>query len=180
MFAGVACSGDGDPEAGPTTASPSPSPSRIQAEPVEGERDVQLFAVSNEQAVWDRAQPEPDPAAIEQITNKVGNWLNAHLGDLQEGGPGRLDEVAASGLLESTAPDAQAAVTTSLASPDRLVDSATYQLVVAHTDAPQWVRATAQVAGRDGVSRTAHFVFEVAEGSIALVAAGPGPGEGES
>lgn len=180
VFAGVACSSGGDPEAGPTTASPSPTPSRIEAEPVRGEPQVQLFAVSNEQAVWGRDQAGVDPAAVDPIAGRITNWLNAHLSDLQVGGPGKLDEVAAAGLLEGTSPDAQTSVTTALASPDRLVESVSYQLVVAHTDSPQWVRATVEVTPRDGHPRTAHFVFEVAEDAVALVAAGPGAGEGES
>lgn len=169
----VACSsGDGEPQAGPTSSSPSPV--RRSAGPVQGEREVETFAVSNEQAVWDRAQPEADPAAVQQAASRVADWLDAHLTALQDGGEGRLQEVAAPGLLEGAPPEVVDAVTTALAGPDRPVESATYMIRVAHTDAPQWVRATANVTGGQGGTRTAQFVFEIAEDAIVLVAAGPG------
>ena len=171
--AGVGCSsGEAGPEAGPTSASPTPT-SRATAAPVRGDRQVETYAVSNEEAVWDRAQVEADPAAIEQAAGRVGDWLDAHLTALQDGGEGRLQEVAAAGLLDGAPPEVLDVVTTALAGPDRPVGSATYMIRVAHTDAPQWVRAHVDVKGREGGTRTAQFVFEIAEDSIVLVAAGP-------
>lgn len=176
--AGVACSnGEGEPEAGPTTsASPTPTP-RATTAPVRGDRRVETFAVSNEQAVWDRSQPDADPAAIEQAAVRVGDWFDAHLTALQDGSEGRLQEVAAPGLLDGAPPEVVAAVTTALAGPDQPVGSATYEILVAHTDAPQWVRATVTVTGEEGATRTAQFVFEIAEDAIVLIAAGPGAGQ---
>lgn len=127
--------------------------------------------------MWDRAEPEADPAAVEQAASRVAEWLDAHLTALQDGGKGRLQEVAAPGLLEGAPPEVVDAVTAALAGPDQPVGSATYLIRVAHTDAPQWVRATANVTSEEGETRTAQFVFEIAEDAIVLVAAGPGEGQ---
>lgn len=178
----TACSAGDQPEADPTSTLPSPSPtrSRVETEPVDGEVDVQLVPVANDETVWNRPPPEPDSAAVDAVVDRVRAWLDGHLSDVQEGGEGGFDDVAAPGLLDGVAPTTVAAVTSALASPDRPVHRAAYGLQVAHGGAPQWVRASVHVTSKDGTMRSAQFIFEVVEDTVALVAAGPGAEEDRS
>lgn len=174
-----ACTRGGEPEAGPTTPTPAPTPS---VGPVDGEADVIVVAADPSSLVFnDRTTPEPDQAAIDAFAQQVDDWLNAHLTALQDGDEGRLEEVAAAGLLDGADPEVLDAITTDLTSPDEPVDHARYHLVVAHSGVPLWVRAHVIVVDREGDAREVGFVFTPQDGDgPSLVAAGPGPLEGGS
>ena len=158
----------------PPAESPSPSPSPTPTpDPVVGIRNVTSTSVSNGPVVFnpgddDSIPAEADQPAIDGFAEAVAVWLDAHLDDLQNGGPGALAEVAAPGMLDLASPDAVAAVTTGLASPDHFVDSATYTIAVFHDGPPQWLHATADVTWRDGGSARASFLFVPERQLVAL------------
>lgn len=166
--------GTEEPAAGPTSATPS-TPA---VEPVEGQADVVVTVADSGPIVFhDRPAPEPDQAAIDAFTDAARQWLDDHLTALQDGEDGgRLDEVAAEGVMDAASPDLVDAVTTDLASPDTPVEQASYHLVVAHSGAPLWLRAHVSVVDRDGTGHIVGFVFTPAESNGAsLIAFGPGP-----
>lgn len=177
LLAVAGCTRGGEPEAGPTSASPaSPSPTPTVG-PVEGDADVVVVAADPNSLVFnDRTTPEPEQAAIDAFAEQVEGWLNEHLTGLQDGGEGRLEEVAAPGLLDGTDAEMLESVTSGLASPDAPVDHVRYHLVVAHSGRPLWLRAHVTVVNRDGAANEVGFVFTPnAEGPPTLVAAGRGP-----
>lgn len=150
-------------------AEPSPEP---VVQPVVGARTVILEAVDAGPIVFhDRPPPEPDRTAIDAFATQVGDWLDAHLTDLQAGGDGRLDEVAAPGLLDGD-PATVLDVTAELTGPDRPVTDALYHVVVSHEGAPIWARVTVLVGTEGGATARVGFVFEPGP---RLVAAGPHP-----
>lgn len=170
------CTRGGEPQAGPTSATPTPAPTPT-AGPVGGETNVVVVAADASSLVFnDRATPEPDGAAIDAFADRVGDWLDGHLTALQDDDEGLLEEVAAPDLLEGADPAALDAVTSDLASPDAPVDRARYHLVVAHSGRPLWLRAHVTVVSRDGAAHEVGFVFTPTDdGPPTLVAAGPGP-----
>ena len=166
------CPGD-EPVAAPTP-SPSPSPTPTPTpDPVVGIRNLTSTSVSNGPVVFnpgddDSIVAEPDQAAIDGFAESVAVWLDAHLDDLQNGGPGALAEVAAPGMLDTADPEVVTAVTTGLASPERFVATATYTMTVFHDGPPQWLHATADVTWRDGGSARASFLFVPERQLVAL------------
>lgn len=164
-------------------APPSPSPSPLSPSPpapapeaVRGHLTLVVDAADPGPIVFhDRSEPEPDGAAVEALAGHATGWLDAHLTDLQSGGDGRLDEVAAPGLLEGAPPGAVTAVTSALASPEQPVDAAQYHVVVVHDGPPRYARATVAVRSPSGRVTRGAFVFVHREG-LRLVAAGPGDG----
>lgn len=126
----------------------------------------------------DRPAPEPDTAAIEAFASDIAGWLNDHLTALQGGRRGRLETVAADGLLGETASaGARRAVTTDLASPEAPVMTARYHVVVVHDGAPSFARVDVTVSHPDGTTSEAGFVFTPDEPPT-LVAAGGDRGAG--
>lgn len=170
VFAGVACSSDGGPGAGPSA---SPSPTRVQAEPVEGEVEVEVFDTSSSPVLRGGSGQEPDQEKVDALVEQLVSWLDDHLHDLQRGGQGDLEAVAADGLLDGADASTLAAVTSRLTSSDRPVDVAKYHVQIAHRGGPEWARVVAKVTGHDGQTRQAHFTFEVTDAQPLLVAAGP-------
>lgn len=166
------CTRGEEPQAAPTTPTPTPSPT---AEPVDGEPTVTVVAADPNSLVFnDRATPEPDEAAIDAFAAQVERWLDEHLTSLQDGDEGRLEEVAASGLLDGVDPAMLDAVTSDLTSPDAPVERVRYHLVVAHSGQPVWMRARVTVVDRDGTAREVGFVFTPeAGGAPTLLAVGP-------
>lgn len=173
------CTRGGEPQAGPSTPTPAPTPT---VGPVDGEGTVVVVTADNSSLVFnDRTTPEPDQAAIDAFAAQVEGWLDEHLTDLQDGEEGGLEDVAAAGLLDGADPATLDAVTSDLTSPDAPVDDARYHLVVAHSGQPLWLRAHVVVVDRDGAAREAGFVFTPTEdGDPELVALGPGPLGGSS
>jgi hypothetical protein len=106
----------------------------------------------------DRAEAG-DPDVVLPFVHAVGDWLDAHLDDLQRGGDGRLDEVAPPALLATAGAADVLAVTTALASRDRPVATATYRLDASYAGDVEWLTATVEVTDPAGATRAATFVF---------------------
>ncbi len=168
------CTRGSEPSAGPTTPSPAPSPT---VEPVEGRADVVITVADPGPIVFhDRPHPDPDQAAVDAFSDAVQGWLDDHLTALQEGEDrGRLEAIAADGVLDGADPQVLDAVTTALTAPGTPVTQASYHLVVAHAGAPLWLRAHVAVVNEDG-GHIVGFVFTPREdGDLSLIAFGPGP-----
>lgn len=175
--AAAACTAAPEPSAGPSptatpvVAAPSPTP----PPPVRGERVVRTRSVAPEPVVLNGGeQPPVDELLVRGFADAVASWLDAHLTDLQGGGEGLIERIAAPGLLR-TSPPALAAVTTDLAAEDRPVEAASYHLLVATDGEPVWLRATVETRGPDDRPATAEFLFVPGQ-PVTLVAAGPREG----
>lgn len=173
----AACS-SGEEAAPAPSPSPSPSPTP-ELVPVRGEATVETVSVFAGPPVFspgdpDGEEPATDDDAVAAIVGTVTDWLDAHLTDVQSGGPGLLPQVAADGLLGGATPAATDALTRDLAAPTAPVASASYHLVVAVAGPPQWLEARVEVVGRDGSLRHADFVFTPTDTGAELLAAGPG------
>jgi hypothetical protein len=171
-----------EPERTPT---PQPTPTPITHEPVQGEAEVETVVVS-EGPIFFRAAdqrsaaPETDRAAVDAFLEAITGWLDGHLTDLQDGGGGRLEEVAVDGLLDGG--DAEVALGQHLTSFAAPVETASYRLVVAVDGPPEWahVRVDLVVLASDAEGgehreeeRSAEFVFVPGEAVPSLLAAGP-------
>lgn len=171
----AACSNDGDPAAVQTTTeSPTPSPTPTYSiKPVVGERTATVFPLGSGPVLGLGANAEPDQAAIDAAVAAVGDWLDAHLDQLQRGEDGQWDAMAADGLAED---DQRAPVTTELASPDAPVESARYVMSVYHAGPPQYLTTRVQVTHPDDSTSDVGLVFTVAEdGTPTLTMFGPEP-----
>jgi cyclophilin family peptidyl-prolyl cis-trans isomerase len=154
----------------------------IAALPLEGETPAQTcfverVTVANGPFVFNPGDsmyevPPDDDAAIEAFVAQTAEWLDTHLTDLQEGGPGTLEAVAAEGMLDRRHAGSWRAVTSGLAGADRLVESAVYTFVVGVDGDPQWLRVTVETTWEDGDGGAAEFVFVPADGLPTLLAAG--------
>ena len=130
----------------------------------------------------DRPPPEPDEGAIADFDLRIETWLNDHLNDLQGGGEGKLEDVAAPGLLDDAAPDVIAGISTELASEERPGLEATYKFTIAHAGIPEWIRADVYVRTDDeGSTQAASYIFVPGDGGAAvLIMAEPHPNDGGS
>lgn len=166
----------GEERPGALDVSPTVTTRPRQPAAVHGRRLVATRPVANGPVVFHgRRAPAPKAAAVTAFAEATADWLDAHLTDLQRGGSGRLRGVAATGLLRGASPALLRAVGGALASPDRPVRQARYQLLVAHAASPQWLRAAVEVTAPDGRVVAAQFVFVPgSRGRPVLVAAGPG------
>lgn len=163
--------------ADPTVAaSPTPSPDTPLVTVV-GERIPAAHWVSSGGVLTHRVPEVGSGDTVLPLVHAVGDWLDAHLDDLQRGGDGRLVEVADPGLLAAATPADLSAVTTDLASADRPVAAATYRLEGSYAAETEWLTATVEVTGRDGASRAATLVFvPTPEGPrLVLLGAAGGP-----
>lgn len=166
------CSANEKVVAAPTPpSSPSDAPPEIR--PIASTRNVTTWSV-NSGAVIDRSAPVPaDEAAVAALAEQVGVWLDAHLDDLQNGGEGRLGDVAAAGLISTGDEAAVVGVTAGLTSPDDPVRAASYELEVGHDGAPRWLRARIQVQRASGDTAGATLVFVPTEQGPVLIALQP-------
>lgn len=153
-------------------ASPSPSP-RPGTTPVAGERIPGAHWVDSTGLLTQRAPEVGPPDTVLPFVHQVGDWLDAHLTDLQRGGAGRLDEVAVDGLLAAATDEELAAVTSGLASPDAPVASATYRLDASYADSSEWLTATVEVTSVTGSTAAATMAFVPGDAGPALVLFGP-------
>ena len=165
-------SGDEHASASPTAAAPAPAPPSpsptVAIEPVVGERQPAAYDISSAGMLGPGSKPEMDNDAVLAFINAVGDWLDAHLDDLQHGGPGKLDGTAVAGLIDD--PATAAPITTDLASPDHPVDHAHYRLAAYYTDTPSYLEAQVRVFWRDGSEHDATMLFTPAkDGSPTLV-----------
>lgn len=128
--------------------------------PVYGEANIDVVSSSAGPIVFhNRPAPPPDDAAIAAFAAGLVGWLDRHLTDLQAGGPGLLNEVAAPGLLDGASAGPVTAVTGALASPQRPVANAFYHVVVAQEGPPLWARVNVTVQALEGAPAYAGFVF---------------------
>lgn len=145
------------------TPAPSPSPT-YELTTVQGERVPAAYNVTSAGMLGPQTRPAPDDAAILDLIHRVGDWLDAHLDDLQRGGPGKLEGMALPGLLAEASPGQLEKVTTALASPEHPVASASYRLAAYHEDTPEWLEAAVSVTHPDGGTAQATLVFMVDSG----------------
>lgn len=162
----------------PVTGPPAVAlPSR--SGPVRGEASIDVVSSSAGPIVFhNRAAPPPDDAAIAEFATGLVGWLDRHLSDLQAGGAGILNEVAAPGLLTGAPAEPVTAVGSALASPQRRVARAFYHVVVAQEGPPLWARVNVTVQTVEGAPAQAAFVFTPGP-PLALVAL-QGPPSGAS
>lgn len=160
------------PVADASSASPSPSPSPSptpEPTPVHAERLSRSVDVGDGALLGPDDRAEVDEAAVGAFADAIFTWLDAHLGDLQSGGHGHLADVLPEGL-DIDDPAVVPALTTALASPDRPVGSASYELTAYHDAGPQFATVTVGLADADGTARTATLVFApAADGHPVLV-----------
>ncbi|MBW3619267.1 MAG: hypothetical protein KY461_03420 [Actinobacteria bacterium] len=183
LAAGCGPSGEPTPggtdRAAPATplAVPSPSPARELAA-VAGERVPAAHWVDASGLLTQRADEVGPPDTVLPFVHAVGDWLDAHLDDLQRGGPGRLGEVASPALLAAASDGELAAVTSALASSGAPVAAARYRLDAAYEDATEWLTATVEVTRTDGAVTVATMVFVPGASGPELVLFGPGGATG--
>lgn len=159
-------------------AAPSPTPSPTPAAPTPVEGHVELTALHLESAGQrlypaghpEDAPPPVDEAAVHAFVGAVADRLDAHLDALQRGEAGTL---LATLEPAAAAPEAAAAITTDLASPDDPVLGAIYTTEVAVDGTPAWAHVTVTVTHPDGSTGMADLVFVATDAGPELVAAGP-------
>lgn len=152
---------------------PAPSPTPPEILPITSTRNVFTRSV-NSGAVIDRSSPAAaDEAAVAALAEHVSTWLDAHLDDLQNGGEGRLADVAAPGLIAAGDEALLAGVTSVLTSAADPVRDAVYDLEVGHDGAPRWLRARIQVERASGDRSGATLVFIPTDEGVVLVALQP-------
>lgn len=163
-----------EPSDGPVaTSAPAVSPAPPELVPVAGERVPGAHWVDSSGLLTHAPAEVGPPDTVLPAVHAVGDWLDAHLDDLQRGGPGRLADVAPSGLLAAADPADVAAVTSALASPAGPVASATYRLDAAYHEATEWVTATVTVTSSAGDTGAATLVFVPAPDGPELILFGP-------
>lgn len=108
-----------------------------------------------------------DQAAVDAAVAEAAAWLDAHITDVQSGGPGRLEDVALSGDPSDVAGG--------LTNPDHPVVSASYLFTVGALGVPEWVRVSVTVTREDGVM-PATFVFLPEGDGLSLLAINVGEG----
>lgn len=106
-------------------------------------------------------------AAVDAAVDAAVAWLDAHLTDLQSGGPGRVADAGLTG----DATDASRGLT----EPGRPVTTATYRARVGTRGVPDWVAIAVDVE-REDARAGAWFVFLPEDDGVRLVAARPDDG----
>lgn len=156
------CTGN-DPVAAapsPTPEAPSPTPSPTpELEPVAGERLPTSVDIGDGKLLGPDDRETVDEEAVRAFAATIFDWLDGHLDDLQRGGAGRLDEVLDPGLAASLDDAARAALTTSLASGDAPVATATYTLTAYHDATIEYATVEVAVTDRAGAPHRATLVF---------------------
>ncbi|MTV24847.1 hypothetical protein FTX61_05365 [Nitriliruptoraceae bacterium ZYF776] len=165
-----------DPEPPVVTApppEPEPEPEPVAPAPVRGEvvqETLEDTSIAGSGLYPDGSGPDAAPSvdqdAVDAAVEAATAWLDAHLTELHDGGPGRIREAGFTGDL--------ARVTTGLASPERPVLAATYSVVVGTREAPEYVRVGVTVTREDGTNAGATFVFLPEGDDVVLLAAEPG------
>lgn len=184
VLAGACAPDDGPgataPErAAPTTPAAVPSPTP-ELTPVAGERVPAAHWVDASGLLTQRADDVGPSDTVLPFVHAVGDWLDAHLDDLQRGGPGRLGDVAPAPLLAAATDAELASVTSALASPAAPVAAARYRLDAAYEDATEWLTATVEVTGPDGDVTAVMLVFVPGAAGPELVLFGPADATGGS
>ena len=172
------CSNDEEPTAtaSSTTEAPSPTPTPEPTwtlRPVAAERTATVLPLGSGPLLGLGGMPEPDQAAIDAATTAVGDWLDRHLGALQQDGTGLWSEIAADGLADA---ETREPVTTGLASPDDPVKSARYAMTVYQDGAPQYLTVRVEVTHPDDTVSEQGLVFVIGDdGQPTLSLVGPEP-----
>lgn len=162
----------------PTAEAAPATPSAPAA--VVGERVPAAHWVSSASLLSHRATAAGSGDAVLPLVHEVGDWLDAHLTDLQAGGDGRLADVADPGLLDAAAAADLDAVTVALASADAPAASARYVLEGSYDAMAEWVEATVEVTRPDGTVARATMVFTPGDAGPRLVLFGPATAGGRS
>jgi hypothetical protein len=158
-----------EPEPPPVaTPDPEPEPEPDPPPPVEGalelaevvDLSVTGTGLHREGTSGDAAVPIDD-AAVATFADTIGAWLDHHLTDLQDGGPG---DAAAAGL------DGPPEVV-HLTDPHHPVVAATYVVRIGARGAPEWGEARVTVRREDGSELAATLAFLPGEDGPRLVAA---------
>lgn len=176
----AACTGGDEaaptPSPTPTATTPSPTPTPTPTptlDPVKGKRNVSAQSVSSARVLGLGSAKQPNNKAINRAASQVANWLDGHLDRLQREGRGRLGQVGGGSIGNAK----QRRVLNQLASPDRPVASAGYNLTVHHDGAPTMVVANVVVRHPEGRPSRQHLVFLVRDDGPVLAMFGP-PGKG--
>lgn len=107
--------------------------------------------------------------AVDAAVTAAVAWMDAHLTDVQSGGPGQVIDAGVTGD--------PALVSGGLAGPDHPVTAATYSVTVGARGAPEWLRVATVVERADG-TMTATFVFlPDGDGGVSLLAVQVGDGD---
>lgn len=146
---------------------PEPEPEPEPPSPVVGEiADIDVGDMSatgsrlfHEGSDGDESVPVDDDA-VEEFVTAMAAWLDAHLTDLQDDGPGLVE-----GLAGDTEP-----VAAWLSSPDAPVETATYRFLIAARGSPEWGSVVVAVHRGRGVTQQARYTFVPGE-QLTLVAA---------
>jgi len=147
----TACSGAPEPVAQPspsTTPTPTAAPKPTPPPDLAGERTVFATLVSNVHLLAGQPVPAPDEDAINALIARTADLLDAHLRDLNAGGPGLLAELAPDGMF-ATAAEADV-IGTDLANQDEPAMAARYVLDVAYDEIPRFIRVRVEVDWLDG------------------------------
>ena len=143
-----------EPDPGPEP-DPEPEPEPPRPPPVHGDAtlgDVVDLSVHGTQLFGDSMpQDEPVPIeddAVDAFLAAIARWLDDHLTELQDGGPGALSEA---GLEGDAGPP--------LADDDHLVASARYDVTVYARGVPEWGRVDVEVERLDGSVARRRLVF---------------------
>lgn len=177
----AACTADAEPTAAGTsppaatadeTATPTPSASPTpDLQQVEGKRTVRVHHLGSRPLLGLGGNPEPETKAINRAARQVGNWLDAHLDELQRTGAGRFGAIAARQLARADAD--RTLVTTHLASPDAPVKAAAYVMDVYHDGSPRYLTTRVTVRHPDDSVSRAELVFGLEGGKPELTMYGP-------
>lgn len=108
-----------------------------------------------------------DEEAVHAAVAAATAWIDAHLTDLQRGGPGHVADAGLTG-------DA-AAASAGLTGPERPVTSASYRVRVGAHGTPEWVAVAAAIERASGTAG-GWFVFLPDGDDVTLVAVRPDEG----
>lgn len=170
VLAGMLLLGDDPEPPPPPPAGPEPTSRPEPPMPVEGSlaldtvdlshTDTRLFGES-----MSRSQPIPiKEDGAEAFAQLIVEWLDRHLTDLQEGGPGGAPDAGLAGANEIL----------TLTHPQQPVDAARYHVVVYARGAPEWARTGVTVTREDGSTVRANVVFLPGDPPRLIAAQGEG------
>lgn len=174
VVGGVLWLGGDDPAPPPAEepepeAEPEPEP---EPDPVEGALELDTVDLSHTGTrLFGGSRPQSNRVpmneeGIETFAQVIAEWLDRHLNDLQEGGPG--------GAPGPELVDGPTEILT-LTNPEQPVASARYHVVVYARGKPEWARAGVTVAREDDSTVRANIIF-LPDDPPQLIAA---QGEGE-
>lgn len=154
--------GDGDEAAAPASPTPAPttSPSpTFEVQPVDGAIDTGQIGVDSSFILAHGETAAPDQDGIDAMVAATKRWLDTHLDRLQRQRRGLLGRTVSQELLDATSSALRDAVSVRLASPERPVAAAHYEIRVYYDPGPLWAGAHVTTRAPDGSTAKASFVF---------------------